>query len=218
MLKYTNVELELPTDIDQMRLFQQGIRGGISMISNRYAKANNKYMGDKYDPTKPSSFIVYFDKTNLYGWALSQKTTYTRNFKWMSETELQNWNNHPCILEVDLEYPKELHDLRNDYPLAPEQVVVNKVPKLIPNLNDKTKYVLHYANLKQYLSFGMKLTKVHRGMKFDESDFMKKYIDLNTALRAKAKSEFHKDFYKLMNIQYTANVLKTFLREVTSVL
>ena len=103
------------------------------------------------------------------------------------------------VLEVELEYPKSLHDLHSDYPLAPEQIDVNKVPKLIPNLGDKKKYKLHYENLKQYLSLGLKLTNIHRGIKFEESQWLKKYIALNTNLRTIAKNEFEKDFFKLIN-------------------
>ena len=93
----------------------------------------------------------------------------THGFKWMNENKLETWELHPCILEVDLEYPRSLHDLHSDYPLAPERVEVNKVDKLIPNLRDKKKYVIHYENLKQYLSLGLKLTRIHRGIKFKES-------------------------------------------------
>jgi hypothetical protein len=73
MLKMTEVELEVLSDTDMLCMIQKGIHGGISMISNRYAQANNKYMGDKFDPLKPSSFISCVDKTKLYGWAMSQK-------------------------------------------------------------------------------------------------------------------------------------------------
>ena len=102
-------------------------------------------------------------------------------------------------MEVDLEYPKSLHDLHNDYPLAPEHIRINKVDKLIPNLGDKKNYVIHYENLKQYLSLGLKLTQIHRGIKFEESPWLKKYIALNTNLKTKAKNDFEKDFFKLMN-------------------
>jgi len=173
------------------------------MISNRYAKANNKYMKN-FDPSKPSKFIQYLDASNLYGWAMSQPLP-VRNFNWMSEAQLENWKEFSdqdgkgCILEVDLEYPKELHDLHNDYPLAPERLMVNKVEKLIPNLNNTKRYVLHYHNLTQCREMKLKITKIHQGISFCEAAWMKPYIDLNTRLRAKAQNEFEKDFLKLMN-------------------
>ena len=104
---------------------------------------------------------------------------------------------------MDLEYPKHLHKLHNDYPLAPEKLSVKKewlssyqtellennstinIEKLAPNLMDKTKYVLHYRNLQLYLSLGMKLKKVHRILEFDEKPWMEPYIRLNTDLRKK---------------------------------
>ena len=102
----------------------------------------------------------------------------THGFKWMELSELETWKNHSCILEVDLEYLKSLHDLHSDYPLAPEQIKVNKIRKLIPNLVDKKKYILHNENLKQYLNLGLKLNKIHRGIKFEESQWLEKYIAL----------------------------------------
>lgn len=125
----------------------------------------------------------------------------TSGFKWMSDEELNNWRRTSCILEVDLEYPEKLHDLHNDYPLAPESITLanSDVAKLIPNLNDKKKYVLHYENLKLYESLGLNIVKIHRGIKFEESAWLKKYIDLNTDLRTRATNEFEKDFFKLMN-------------------
>jgi len=100
-----------------------------------------------------------------------------RGFKWM--TDLKNWREFSdqegrgCILEVDLEYPKKLHDLHNEYPLAPERIEIKKIEKLIPNLNEKKKYVLHHKNLKQYLDLGLKLAKIHRGISFDEKAWLK---------------------------------------------
>ena len=158
-LKITDVELELLSDIDMLLMIEKGIRGGVSMISNRHAKANNKYMGESFIDTMISTYIMYLDANNLYGWAMS-KPLPIHGFEWMKVDELETWELHSCILEVDLEYPKNLHDLHNDYPLAPEQIVVNKVSKLIPNLGDKKKYVLHYENLKQYLKLGLKLTHI----------------------------------------------------------
>ena len=196
-LKITKVRLELLTDYDMLMMVEKGIRGGVSMISTRYGKANNPYMKD-YDPDQPTKFISYLDANNLYGWAMC-KPLPMDGFRFMSKEELKDWGSMPCILEVDLEYPEHLHDLHNDYPLAPERVKVNKVEKLIPNLNDKKNYVIHHETLKLYLSLGLKLTKIHRGITFEEWDWLKPYIDLNTDLRAKATNDFEKDFFKLMN-------------------
>ena len=198
-LKITDVKLELLSDKDMLLMVEKGIRAGVSMVSNRYGKANNKYMGDRFDDTKPSKYITYLDANNLYGWAMS-KPLPTHGFKWMKKNELETWEKHSCILNVfDLVYPKSLHDLHNDYPLAPERIKVNKVDKLIPNLGYKEKYIIHYENLKQYLSLGLKLVEIHRGIKFEESPWLEKYIALNTDLRTKAKNNFEKDFFKLMN-------------------
>ena len=140
-------------------MVEDGIRG-VSMVSNRYGKANNKYMGDSFDASEPSKYITYLDANNLYGWAMS-KPLPTHNFEGMNESELETWEKYSCILEVDLVYPLSLHDLHNDYPLAPERIEINKVDKVIPNLGNKQKYVIHYKNLKQYLSLGLKLVKIH---------------------------------------------------------
>ena len=118
-------------------MIEKGVRGGISMISKRHGKANNKYMGEEYDPSQPSKYITYLDANNLYGWAMSKPLPIS-NFKWMKN--LNNWRNRPCILEVDLEYPEELHDLHNEYPVAPESLNVGNVDKLIPNLMNKERY------------------------------------------------------------------------------
>ena len=197
-LKTTGVKLELLSDINMLFMVQKGIRGGTCMAVKRFAQANNKYMGDSYDSSKPSSFIIYLDENNLYGWSMSQELP-THGFEWMNDEELENWKNTPCILEVDLEYSDEFHDLHNDFPLAPEQVNVNKVNKLIPNLNGKKSYVIYYKNLMQYEKLGLRIAKIHRGIKFEESRWLKKYIDKNTKLRRKATNECEKDLFKLMN-------------------
>ena len=200
-LKISKIELELLTDPDMYLMVENGIRGGISTIMKRYAKANNPYV-NHFDPEKQNIYIQYLDANNLYGWAMSQPLP-VDGFKWMKESELPNWNRlcdgEGCILEVDLEYPEDLHDTHNEYPLAPERLRVNKVDKLIPNLDNKEKYVLHHRNLKQYLDLGLKLTKIHRGVKFNERAWLKDYIQLNTDLRTNGTTEFEKDFFKLMN-------------------
>ena len=222
-LKMIGVRLDLISDVNMQLLIEKGMRGGISTITHRYAQANNKYMKN-YDPQKESSHIIYSDANNLYGCAMIQKLP-TGDFRWVPSPEYINLDSYDensdkgLILEVDLEYPKELHDLHNDYPLAPEKITVGKemlsdycqriqsregikvgqMEKLIPNLRDKEKYVLHYRNLQLSLSLGLKLKKIHRALEFSQSNWLAKYIDFNTQKRAKAKNAFEKDFFKLAN-------------------
>ena len=128
-------------------------------------------MDEAYNKTKPKKYINYLDTNNLYGWAMC-KPLPVSGFKWMSDFD--NWKIIPCILEVDLEYPKELHDLHNDYPLAPERLMINKVENLITN--DKEKYVIHHKNLTEYLDLGLRIKKIHRGITFKEEPWLEKYI------------------------------------------
>ena len=207
-LKMTSIDLELLSDPNMLLMFEKGIRGGISIISNRYGEANNKYMRKGFNKNKPSKYLMYLDANNLYGCGMSMKLP-THGFKWLTGGEMEKlfnnrviqvWEKTPCILEVDLEYPEPFHNKHNDYPFCPEKVQCkNRVEKLIPNLRDKTKYIIHYKNLIQCLKAGMKLKKIHRGIKFVESEWMKPYIEKNTNLRTKAKNNFEKDFFKLMN-------------------
>ncbi len=139
MLKITNGEIDLISDPDMYQMVENGIRGGISTVTKRYAKANNKYIKN-HDKNKMSTYIPYSDANNLYGWAMIHKLP-VKSFKWIGESKLGDWETNPCILEVDLEYPKELHDSHSDYPLAPQQILIGKVKKLVPNLN-----VLHYES------------------------------------------------------------------------
>ena len=117
MLKITKISLELIIDPDIALMIDKEIRGGVSMISTRYGKANNPYLKD-YNTNLPTTYIEYVDANNLYGVAMIQKLPF-RGFRWVTQEELSNWRGMPCILEVDLRYPEHLHDLHNDYPLAP---------------------------------------------------------------------------------------------------
>ena len=202
-LKLTKQELQLLTDYDMLMMFEQGIRGGISFISKRYAEANNKYMKD-YDEKKPSTFIHYLDANSLYGWAMTKKLP-THGFKWIDvdipkvkKLLKKKDTKKGYIFEVDLDYPPSLWESHNDYPLAPERTKINGVDKLISSFLPKKNYVLHYKSLKQYLEKGMILKKVHRGIEFYQSKWMKLYIDKNTEFRKNAKNDFEKDFFKLM--------------------
>ena len=180
----------------------------------------------EYNREKPSKYIMYLDANNLHGYAMSQYLP-TGGFKWLTEKQIikimnktiLSDNKKGYILEVGLEYPEELHELHNDYPLAAEKmkvtkdmlspycktiqekfgVTIGRVAKLTPTLTEKKNYVLHYRNLQLYLSLGLKLKKVHRVLEFDQSPWLRQYIDFNTQKRAGAKNAFEKDFFRLMN-------------------
>ena len=219
MLKMTEIELELLGDVDQLLMIEKGIRGGNSNVFKRFAKANKKFMKN-FNPAKKSKFLVYLDANNLYGWAMSQPLP-VGDFAWMRREELQNWEKlvleegKGCILEVDLEYPRELHDLHNDFPLAPEILELGDCKKLTQNLRDKKEMVLHGRNLRRVLSLGMKLKSIKRGISFSEKPFMKCYIDKNTELRAKGKTKFEKEFFKLMNNSVFGKTMENLRKRVS---
>ena len=191
MLKIIGVKLG-KTSVTEMYLFiEKGLRGGISSIAKRYSKINNKYMKN-YDLTKLIIFVICLDMNNLYGCGMSDYLPYSV-FMWLKNVDkldvISVGEKSPIgyILKVDLEYPDELHKLHNDYPLAPEKLAIHydmlsdyckkiadeygikiaDVKKLIPNLDNKTNYVLQYRNLDLYLSLGIKLTKIHRVLKLN---------------------------------------------------
>ena len=221
-LKMTKINLELFQTEEMYTFIEHSIRGGVTQISKRFAKANNP--GCKvYDPTKPITHLIYLDANNLYGWAMSQLLP-TGKFRWLSQSEIDqldvlHLDEHAedgYIFEVDLKYPEELHDKHNDYPLAPERLTIDEsmlspfqrqhfpakqckpTTKLTPNLRNKTRYIVHYRNLQFYLHQGMEITKIHRVLTFKQSPWLKTYIDYNTKCRAASKSDFEKNYYKLM--------------------
>ena len=221
----TRVELEKISDPDKLMLLEQGMREGVTYINKGYSIANNEYCKD-YHNEKPKNYIIYFDMNNLYGHAMSQYLPYA-DFKWVKNIDkikqkLMNIKSNSLagyILEVDLEYPQELHDIHNDYPLAPEKsnipkewlpkyclkianahnITTGKAKKSVPNLTNKNNYVSHYRNLVQCLELGMKLKKIHRILKFKKKDWMNPYIDFNTGRRKVTTNEAGKNHFKLLN-------------------
>ena len=151
-------------------MFERGIRGGITQAVRKYAAANNPYMGDKFNPNEGITYLQYLDANNLYGWAMSQPLP-NGGFKW-----------------VDVN-PNEISELATR----------TGVQKLVPNLRDKKNYVIHIQALNQALKHGLRLDGIHQAIEFDQSPWLKTYIDFNTQLRTAATNDFEKDFFKLMN-------------------
>lgn len=220
MLKITKCKLDLPTDINMVQFIENGIRGGVSFINTRYLTCKNK-----------KEKIHYIDANNLYGHAQMSNLPYQK-FSWLKKSEIAkiDWKNIETesnvgyILEVDLIYPENLHETHSNFPLAPENIQVdfeNLSPfskrslfrttktkkysdcKLSSTFHDRKNYVLHFKNLKLYLSLGMKLLNVHRVLKFQQKQFIAPFIKMCTQERQKAKTKFEQDqFKKVANSTY----------------
>ena len=180
-------------------MFERGIRGGITQVVHHYALANNRCMGDHYDPSSETSYLQYLDANNLYGWAMSQPLPIGR-FGWVEVkpnkiSDLVRCSDKGYLLEVDVSYLRDLHNSHNDVPFMCERMEINGVEKLVPNLRDR-----------KIMLFTFKLWIKHSLMDWYLRGFIERsnlinlcYIDFNTRLRAAAKSDFEKDFFKLMN-------------------
>lgn len=216
MLKITKCNLKLPTDIDIVHFIESGIRGGLSFINTRHLQVTNS-----------KEKIFYIDANNLYGLAQTSKLP-TGNLKFIPETKFSqiNWKtidtekNIGYILEVDLTYPKHLHDLHSNFPLAPDFLEICfdnlspyskkkleecssgisnfKESKLFNTFHPRKNYVVHFKNLKLYLSLGMKLKKVHRVLQFKQKAFIKPFIDICTQARQDSKTSFEQNQFKLV--------------------
>ena len=162
--------------------------------------------------------------------------------KWLNKKEIDRFDVNSIgenssigyILEVDLSYPSGLHKMHNGYPLAPEklkirlnmlskycsniadeyEIKIGRVNKLVPHLGNKSKYFLHYRKLQFYLSLGMKLTKVHRILKFKQSDWLKKYIDFSTGKQKNTANSFKKDFFKLTNNSVFGKIMENLWKRI----
>ena len=164
-----------------LTMVEKGIRGGTCNAVYRYAKAKNKYMKN-YNENMPSSYLEYLDANNLYRWAMC-KTLPVSDFKWIETNDLSTFNENfiknydensdtGYILEVDVEYPKELHNKHKDLSFLPERTKINKCSKLVCTLYDKENYVIHISALKQALNQGLVLKKVHRVIKFYQETWL----------------------------------------------
>ena len=225
-LKHSQVTLDLLSDLDQYLFISSSIRGGLSMASKRYSKANNPGLRD-YDPSKPTVYILDFDANNLYGKAM-QGYLPCGNFRWMGTGELTveklmsipHDSPYGCIVQCTLDYPSELHLDHCDYPLAPVKRCIRyadlspfarklcdrhgvknslRTEKLLTTFETREDYILHYRNFQLYVSLGMKVRNISRGLFFKQAPFIKSYVDLNSRRRAAATNAFDVDFYKLLS-------------------
>ncbi|KYM96987.1 hypothetical protein ALC62_12365 [Cyphomyrmex costatus] len=205
MLKNTSVRFELLTEIDMVLFIERGIRGGLSQCSHRYARANNVYV-PTFDPSKPISYLMYFDVNNLYGWAMMEPLPYGE-FHWIDNVDGFDVMSVPVdsdvgyILDVDLTYPHVLHDSQYDLPFCPTKELPpgGKYEKLLATLNAKERYVIHYRNLQQCIRHGLVVTKIHRILQFAQSRWLRGYIEVNTRFRMISNNDFERNLYKLMN-------------------
>ena len=150
---------------------------------------------------------MYLDASNLYGWAMSQKPP-VNEIKWLKklskfdECFVKSYDENTdkgYFLEVDVEYPKKMFNLHSNLPFLPERKKIKKCNKLVYNIHDKKYYVIQIGALKQALNHRLLVKKVHRIIQFNQKEWLKPYIDLNTKLRTVVKNYFEKDFFKLMN-------------------
>ena len=222
MLKMTGAKLDFLPDSDMVNLFESSIRGGVSFVNKRYSNVEEE-----------GGEILYLDFTNLYGFSQCQKLP-TSEYTWLNEEEISNMDlslidedgSFGYGLEVDLEYPIELHKAHNDLPLAPENINIfyddlspyskeclkmtcqtnplrYKSQKLCGTFKTKEKYFTHIKNLKYYLKLGLKLKKIHRVIKFRQDAFVKPYIEYAAKKRAQSKSPFkNRNRKKMTNANY----------------
>ncbi|XP_050066244.1 uncharacterized protein LOC126555359 [Aphis gossypii] len=183
MLKHTNVKLERLKQYDIQIFLENGLRGGICHSVKRHVKANIPNIQNiNYDSNKPVTWLAYLDCVNLYGKSMLSALPH-KNFEWFNDltidiTQIEDDAEYGYILEVDVIYPKQLHDNHNDFPFLPENKCPpnSKVKKLLTTLESKFNYVVHYRNLKQAIVNGLKVKKVHRILRFSQSRWMAPYI------------------------------------------
>ena len=209
-LKYTGINLQTLQDKDMILLLENNIRGGISSV-----------MGDRYVRSDENKKILYIDANNLYGHSMSEPLPYDE-IKFDNNVELEEILNTPddsdigYFVETDLKYPDNIKEKTRNFPFAPVNKKINpddfsdymkeilpdtytQNKKLICDWSDKKNYLVHYRMLKFYIRYGMIVDKVHSVISFKQSRWLEKYISFNTQKRNKAKNDFEKDFYKLLN-------------------
>ncbi len=240
MLKITGAKVELLADVDQLLFCESAIRGGVNGVGELRLFTANNDLCPEFQESEEKTFGAFFDVTSMYAGTMT-KPLPIGGFKWVTDSvTLEQILSTPAdsavgfYVEVDLRYPEDLHDIHNDFPLAPEKRVVEtkwlssyqhativgkmnpgKVPKLLETLWDKSHYTCHYENLKFYHSQGLEIVKLHRVLQFEQKCWMRPYIDLNTKRRKAAKDDFEKSFYKLMSNAVFGKTMENLRNRIT---
>lgn len=217
MLYQTRINIELLTDINMQYLVLEGIRGGYACINKKFSAARNKYVG--FPPKKGCKVkhLIFWDANNLYGKSLTYPLPLD-GFRYLTENELVNFDVMKTtdndlkgyLLQVDLEYNRNLHDEHSCFPFCFENRVPpnGKTNKLIGTLYDKDHYVIHIKALRQAMEFGLTLKKIHRAIEFNQAPFIREYVLMNTKLRKHAKSDFESGIYKYINCSIFGKTLE----------
>ena len=232
-LKLTKIKLDFIKDKQLLLLLENNIRGGISSV-----------MGPRFIESNENTKLLYIDANNLYGWAMSQYLP-TSEFEKLDFPEgyileqivedlrfIPDNNEYGYFIECDMIYPAEIKEKTENFPLCPYQTKADpnlfseymnsvKQPnykpteKLMCDLTNKYNYMMHYRMFKFYTQIGMKVTKIHTIYRFKQSLWLEKYINHNTQKRTKAKTNFEKDLYKLMNNAFFGKTMEN-VRERTN--
>ena len=218
-LKYTGIKLQTLQDKDMILLLENNIRGGISSV-----------MGDRYIKSDENGKVIYFDANNLYGHSMSESLPYDE-IKFDNDVKLEDILNHHddsdigYLIEVDLKYPDNIKEKTKNFPFCPENKKINpdkfcdymkeikpnsytQTSKLICDWSDEKNYLVHYRMLKFYIRHGMIVNKVHSIISFKQNRWLERYISFNTEKRNKAKNDFEKDFYKLLNNAFNGKTME----------
>ena len=218
-MKYTDIKLRTLQDKDLILTLENNIRGGISSV-----------MGDRYVQSDNNKNILYVDANNLYGWAMSEYLPY-HEIKFDRNVILEDIINTPgdsdigYFIEVDLKYPDNIKEKTKNFPFAPLNKKINpekfsgymkkikpntftQTSKMICDWSDKKNYLVHYRMLKFYIRHGKEVVKVHNVISFIQTTWLEKYISFNTQKRNRAKNDFEKDFYKLLNKSFYGKTME----------
>ena len=243
-LKMTQCKINLLSDLDMHQFFDKGLRGGMTFVNTHYAKINSPIDPGTYNPSEPTTELLYVDANNLYGRALSMPLP-LRDFKWLSPEEISNLDiasldlesgDKGYVFEVDLIYPNNVQDRTEDLPFAPESGIpsskcfteyMNNLysilypgkayqasKKLLLTHSNKQNYVVHGLLLQFYMKHGLIVDKVHRAISFYQEAFLKPYIDFNSLKRQQTNSAIEKDYFKLKNNSVYGKTIEQVLKRI----